>query len=183
MSECMILLWAYSAWNKLFYSILYATRAKLAFAEKKLNSLLNCIIVGWHKNGKRAKEKRAEPDARAPKRNAMNWNRVKLKSAKAKRAKVARNRQIRWIIPCVSDRNTPCHAYMSTQREVLEGQTGSHRAKRANFGRGSGGPPPWNFKNLHCKWCNLRYSWAIFVNIISLYCNKTCINYASFITI
>ena len=27
-------------------------------------------------------------------------------------------------------------AYMSTQREVLEGQTGSHRAKRANFGRG-----------------------------------------------
>ena len=27
-------------------------------------------------------------------------------------------------------------AYMSTQREVLEGETGSHRAKRANFGRG-----------------------------------------------
>ena len=27
-------------------------------------------------------------------------------------------------------------AYMSTQREVWEGQTGSHRAKRANFGRG-----------------------------------------------
>ena len=26
--------------------------------------------------------------------------------------------------------------YMSTQREVLEGQTGSHRAKRAKFGRG-----------------------------------------------
>ena len=25
---------------------------------------------------------------------------------------------------------------MSTQREVLEGQTGSHRAKRANFGGG-----------------------------------------------
>ena len=49
-------------------------------------------------------------------------------------------------------------AYMSTQREVLEGQTGSHRAKRANFGRGSGGPPPENFKNLHGKWCNLRYS-------------------------
>ena len=43
-------------------------------------------------------------------------------------------------------------AYMSTQREVLEGQTGSHRAKRANFGRGV------NFKNLHGKWCNLRYS-------------------------
>ena len=63
------------------------------------------------------------------------------------------------------------------------GRTGSHRAKRANFGRGSGGPPPEHFKNLHCKWCNLRYSLAIFVNIISLYCNKTCINYASFITI
>ena len=29
-------------------------------------------------------------------------------------------------------------AYMSTQREVLEGQTGSHRAKRANFRRGPG---------------------------------------------
>ena len=27
-------------------------------------------------------------------------------------------------------------AYMSTQREFLEGQTGSHRAKRANIGRG-----------------------------------------------
>ena len=37
------------------------------------------------------------------------------------------------------------------------------------------------FKYLHGKWCNLRYSSAIFVNIISLYCNKTCINYASFI--
>ena len=49
-------------------------------------------------------------------------------------------------------------AYMSTQREVLEGQTGSHRAKRAIFGRGSGGPPPENVKNLHGKWCNLRYS-------------------------
>ena len=41
---------------------------------------------------------------------------------------------------------------------------------------GAGGPPPENFKNLHCKWGNLRYSWAIFVNIISLYCDKTCIN-------
>ena len=33
-------------------------------------------------------------------------------------------------------------AYMSTQREVLEGQTGSHRAKRANFGRGARGYTP-----------------------------------------
>ena len=65
------------------------------------------------------------------------------------------------------------YSYMSTQREVLEGQTVSHRAKRANFGRGSGGPPPENVKHLYCKWYNLRYSWAIFVNIISLYCNKT----------
>ena len=73
-------------------------------------------------------------------------------------------------------------AYISTQREVLEGQTGSHRAKELTSEGGSGGRPPENFKNLHCKWCNLRYSWAIFVNIISLYCNKTCINYASFIT-
>ena len=49
-------------------------------------------------------------------------------------------------------------AYMSTQREVLEGQTGSHRAKRANFGRGVRGSSPGKFKNLHGKWCNLRYS-------------------------
>ena len=37
-------------------------------------------------------------------------------------------------------------AYMSTQREVLEGQTGSHRAKRANFGRGVRGSSPGNFQ-------------------------------------
>ena len=50
--------------------------------------------------------------------------------------------------------------YMSTQRDFLEGQTRSHRAKRANFGWGvgGGGSPSENFKNLHCKWCNLRYS-------------------------
>ena len=35
-------------------------------------------------------------------------------------------------------------SYMSTQREVLEGRTRSHRAKRANFGRGAG--PPGNFQ-------------------------------------
>ena len=33
-------------------------------------------------------------------------------------------------------------AYMSTQREVVDGKTGSHRAKRANFGRGVRGCPP-----------------------------------------
>ena len=37
-------------------------------------------------------------------------------------------------------------AYMSTQREVLEGQTGSHRAKRANFGRGVRGSSPGKLK-------------------------------------
>ena len=37
-------------------------------------------------------------------------------------------------------------AYMSTQREVLEGQTGSHRAKRANFGRGVRGSSPGKFQ-------------------------------------
>ena len=64
--------------------------------------------------------------------------------------------------------------YMSTQREVLEGQTGSHRAKRANFGRGVRGwsrkisktyvgnsKIKWNFKknkklkvelNTVCQW-------------------------------
>ena len=39
----------------------------------------------------------------------------------------------------------------ATQREVLEGQTGSSEG-------GSGGPPLENFENLHGKWCNLRYS-------------------------
>ena len=33
-------------------------------------------------------------------------------------------------------------AYVLTQREVLEGQTGSHRAKRANVGRGVRGSSP-----------------------------------------
>ena len=37
-------------------------------------------------------------------------------------------------------------SYMSTQREVLEGQTGSHRAKRSNFGRGVRGSSPGKFK-------------------------------------
>ena len=37
-------------------------------------------------------------------------------------------------------------AYMSNQREVLEGQTGSHRAKRANFGRGVRGSSPGKFQ-------------------------------------
>ena len=37
-------------------------------------------------------------------------------------------------------------AYMSTQREVVEGQTGSHRAKRANFGRGLRGSSPGKFQ-------------------------------------
>ena len=58
-------------------------------------------------------------------------------------------------------------AYMSTQREVFEGQTAACRAKRALEG-GSGGPPPEFFKTLYCKWCNLSYSSAIFVNTISL---------------
>ena len=38
------------------------------------------------------------------------------------------------------------NSYMSTQIEVLEGQTGSHRAKRANFGRGVRGASPGKFK-------------------------------------
>ena len=67
--------------------------------------------------------------------------------------------------------------YMSTQRERFEGQNGGppSEARRASEG-GSGGPPPDIFKNLYCKWCNLRYFLAIFVNTISLYYNKTCIN-------
>ena len=36
--------------------------------------------------------------------------------------------------------------YMSTQREVLEGQTRSHRAKRVNFGRGVRGSSSETFQ-------------------------------------
>ena len=52
-----------------------------------------------YKIGKRAKEKRAEVEARqretrrsgsAPKRNAPNWNRVKMEVAKVNRAKLTR---------------------------------------------------------------------------------------------
>ena len=37
------------------------------------------------------------------------------------------------------DRFVTYRICMSTQREVLEGHTGSHRTKRANFGRGGPG--------------------------------------------
>ena len=81
----------------------------------------------------------------------------------------------------------PCHPTQSHTCQPREKfgrdkRGATERSERTSEG-GSGGPAPENFKNLHGKWCNLRYSWAIFVNIISLYCNKTCINYASFITI
>ena len=33
----------------------------------------------------------------------------------------------------------------------------TERSEKTSEG-GSGDPPPENFKNLHCKWCNLRYS-------------------------
>ena len=48
---------------------------------------------------------------------------------------------------------------MSIQREVLEGQTGSHRARSEPTSEG--GPLPENVKNLHGKWCNLRYFLAM----------------------
>ena len=55
------------------------------------------------------------------------------------------------------------------------------RAKRGRLRKGvrKGGPPPEIFKNLYCKLCSLSYSWAVFVNTISLrlYCNKTCIKW------
>ena len=58
--------------------------------------------------------------------------------------------------------------YMSTQRDILEGQTGSHRAKRANSGRGSGGA----FQNPILQNVMVQYTLtlSIFVNIMSLYC-------------
>ena len=60
-------------------------------------------------------------------------------------------------------------AYMSTQREVFEGQTKARRAKRGGLWNGGPGVLPQKFtKNLYCKWCNLSCSCAIFVNTISL---------------
>ena len=49
----------------------------------------------------------------------------------------------------------------------------SNEERRALEG-GSGGAPPEFFKNLYCKWCNVSYSWAIFVNTIS-HCNTISI--------
>ena len=50
-------------------------------------------------------------------------------------------------------------------RHTCEPREKFWRAKRGATERseptsegGSGGPPPKNFKNLHGKWCNLRYS-------------------------
>ena len=48
--------------------------------------------------------------------------------------------------------------YMLTQREVLEGQTGSHRAKRVNFGRGVRGYSPGKFKKPTVQMVQSTYS-------------------------
>ena len=76
----------------------------------------------------------------------------------------------------------PNHTCQPREKFWRDKRGATERSEPTSEG-GSGGPPPENVKNIHCKWCNLRYSSAIFVNIISLYCNKTCINYASCITI
>ena len=64
---------------------------------------------------------------------------------------------------------------MSTQREVLEGQTGSHRAKRANFGRGVRGSSPGKFPKP--TW-QMVQSGTIQVNL-----NKSGVDLASRVTI
>ena len=101
-----------------------------------------------YKIGKRAKEKRAEVEARqretrrsgsAPKRNAPNWNRVKMEVAEVKRAKltrvkaeranVARNRgmDFRLAFVCIvlialsRCRLRLCHSHTVYRREVREG--------------------------------------------------------------
>ena len=51
-----------------------------------------------------------------------------------------------YVLLCIVCYTLLLNAYMSTQREVLEGQTGSHRAKRANFGRGARGFSPGKFQ-------------------------------------
>ena len=55
-------------------------------------------------------------------------------------------------------------AYISTQREVLEDQTGSHRAKRANFGRGVRWSSPGKFQ---------KPTWQIHKKLILFQQDKT----------
>ena len=79
-----------------------------------------------------------------------------------------------WMANCVYVMARMLHFHTCQPREKFwrDKRGATERSELTSEG-GSGGPPPENFKNLHCKWCILRYSWAIFVNIISLYGNKT----------
>ena len=70
------------------------------------------------------------------------------------------------------------NTYMSTQREVLEGQTGSHRAKRANFGRGVRKISKIYIANGAIYVIPELYLWILLAYIV-----KTCINYVSCNTI
>ena len=71
--------------------------------------------------------------------------------------------------------------HVNPERSLRGTNCTARRAKWGGLRKGgpggdaSGGPPPEIFKNLYCKWCNLSYSWPIFVNTISLYCNNICI--------
>ena len=82
----------------------------------------------------------------------------------------------------VSECNIGIVIHVNPERKFRGPKWRPAERSETGLGRGSGGPAPEIKKNLYCKWCNLRYFGAIFVNTISQYYNKTCIkrklNYA-----
>ena len=73
--------------------------------------------------------------------------------------------------------------YMSTQREVLEGQTGSNRAKRAKFGRGGPGVLPRKIQKTYIANGAIYVIPELYLWILLAYIVIKRTNYASFITI
>ena len=72
---------------------------------------------------------------------------------------------------------------MSTQREVLEGQTGSQRARQVRKG-GQGVLPRKISKTYIANGAiYIIPELNLWILLAYIHCNKTCINYASFITI
>ena len=51
----------------------------------------------------------------------------------------------------------PLHTCQAREKFWRDKRGATERSEPTSEG-GSGGPPPTNLKNLHCKWCNLRYS-------------------------
>ena len=70
-----------------------------------------------------------------------------------------------WFIRCTRAQITQ---FIHVNPERSSGGTnGEPPSEASQLLKGVRGSSPGKFQNLYCKWCNLRYSWAIFVNIIS----------------